>query len=75
MKKSIRLINGMPVEISETTPEIEAERARIEELALKEYEETGSLSSQRLQEESRQFTEKAWTELRAKKLEEKSTEE
>lgn len=70
MKRTIRLVNGMPVEINDTTPEIEAERARIDELALKEYQETGSLSSERLQEECKQFSEIAWNELREKNKEE-----
>ena len=59
MKKEIHVMNGMPVEIPLLDKDGERERARLANLALKEYEDTGVLTSAALLEENRKFLERA----------------
>lgn len=58
MKTKIRLINGMPVEVPVLDLAGELERKKLNALALKEYEETGKLSSQKLREACADFEQK-----------------
>lgn len=55
MKKKIDLINGMPVEIPELDETGERERERLAALAFQEYQDTGALNSERLQEANADF--------------------
>lgn len=59
MKKRMEYINGMPVEIPLLDEAGEAERKLLNELALSEYNDTGTLSSTKLREANDQFLKKA----------------
>ncbi len=55
MKKQINFVEGMPVEIPTLDETGEQERARLNALALREYEEYGTLTSENLQEANARF--------------------
>lgn len=59
MKKRIHFIEGMPVEVPELDAVGEEARARLNALALEEYQNSGTLTSEKLQEANTQFQEKA----------------
>jgi hypothetical protein len=59
MKSKINFVEGMPVEIPALDETGEQERARLNALALQEYEDTGTLVSEKLQEANTYFQEKA----------------
>jgi len=53
------LKGSLPVEISVDNQDVEQERKKLNQLALTEYEETGTLSSQKLCEACADFEQKA----------------
>lgn len=59
MKKIIDNFSGMPVEIPVLDEQGERERALLNDLALREYNDTGTLSSTKLQEANAKFLETA----------------
>ena len=59
MKKKIEIISGIPVEIPILDEEGEKERKLLVDLAMKEYIDTGSFSSAKLQEANAEFIESA----------------
>ncbi len=59
MRKKIDFVEGVLVEFSILDMEGEKQRQLLNELALKEYSETGKLSSPKLQEANAQFLESA----------------
>lgn len=59
MKRKINFVEGMPVEIPTLDETGEHERARLNALALQEYEDSGTLISEKLQEANAHFQETA----------------
>lgn len=59
MKKRFEDVKGMPVEIPILDEEGERQRKRLNDLAMQEYSDTGSLASKKLQEANQQFWEHA----------------
>lgn len=59
MRRKINYVNGMPVEISLLDETGEEERRLLNELALHEYNDTGTLSSAKLREANAQFLRRA----------------
>ncbi len=59
MKKKIRMIQDMPVEVPQLDREGEEKRKELNRLARKDYEQTGRLSSKRLREACDAFEEVA----------------
>lgn len=55
MKSIIKIIDGMPVEIPVLDEKGEKQRQNLAQLAFKEYESSGSLTSQKLQEANSEF--------------------
>ncbi len=64
MKKQITIIDGMPVEIPELDEVGEAERARLNAIALEEYETRGTLVGEELQKMNAEFVETAKRHIR-----------
>ena len=58
MKNRINYIEGMPVEIPALDEQGEQERARLNALAMQEYEDSGTLVSESLQQANAHFQEK-----------------
>ena len=59
MKNKMEYVNGMPVEIPNIDSTVEEERKKLVDLALKEYEDTGALVSEKLLEANRNFIKSA----------------
>lgn len=59
MRKRVKLVHGVPVDLVPLSEEGEQERARLSKLARKEYEDTGTLTSEKLLEANTEFLDNA----------------